>query len=231
MSQWERSVTLLEQPQMKDYVDSLGGESLMRLRQYRIWLQRLMSARYPDLCDRRLRCNFWLIFHILMCVEQPFRDKAIRELWKFVMIRALLTSNSIDCSDKNPHELADFIHDSIPEIPLDRALVYAHVYLLHPGILAAEMSDGALFSAMGSVPLAALEDFALHTYQGPRANRLSIQKLPIDPTTILQYPPPRPGYDLTLHIAMTATTLPESMPLPMKLHVAFQINPGHLRFV
>ena len=156
---------LLEQPQMKDYVDGLGGEAFMRLRQYRIWLQRLMSASYPTLCDRRPRCNFWLMFHILLCVEQPFRDKAIRELWKFIMIRALLARNPSSSTD--PHELSSFIHDSIPEIQIDRSLVYAHVYLTHPEILAPEMSDGALFEAMRSVPFGALEDFAMHTYQGP----------------------------------------------------------------
>lgn len=226
-TEWDRARELLAHPAMKPLFEPFGGKAHMLLRQYRIWLVRLMAHTYPRLCDVRHRCNFWLLYSLLQRVPQPFESDSLRELWQYVMARATMARYPREAETKD-QERVEFIHEMLPELPLDHVVVLAKAERVEPALVAPEVSDVQLFRSLRAVPLGVMEDFAAHAHHGPRTARMAWQPLPEDPDDVLTMEPPRPGYELSLAVAEAATALPEEMPLTRRLEYAFQVEPAHV---
>jgi hypothetical protein len=221
---WDLAAELFADEKFCAFLSPTGEpENIIRLRQYRVMLQRLVHRNYPDLHMSKQKCNFWLLYGILQHCEQPFSDPEVRKLWLQVMM----------CMYTERYGLEQTTDESLREaIPISthaERISFLHMNETEPGCLSPAKSDVEFWNAISYLKPTEIENFARYHHQGPRAFRMAPQTMPIDEEKFLSAELPRSGKEYSVSIAFASVSFDGDMDARNRIAHVFE-PPIHLVF-
>jgi hypothetical protein len=221
---WDLASELFADKKFCEYLSPTGeDETIIRLRQYRVMLQRLVHRNYPNLHMSKQKCNFWLLYGLLQHCEQPFRDPEVRKLWISVMMCMYTERYGTEQTTEQS------LREAIPSSTNAERVSFLHMNQNEPASLSPNTGDVEFWNAVSYLEPTELENFARHHHQGPRAYRMAPQSLPTDGTKLLSAELPRSGKEYAVSIAYAAVMFAGDMDARDRLAHVFE-PPTHLVF-